>query len=91
MADSGINEIYLRCGCGNEVMVIEHDTDGVDDYILSLRTIPIKVTWRTKLRKIWQTLQDGFNYELILTGKDMKQLKSWLEEQEGVDNGKDNI
>lgn len=84
MADSNTNEIYLRCGCGDEVLIVEHYNESYDDeeYILSMRTIPIKQSFRTKVRKIWETITIGFNYEVILNSDDMKQLKSWIEEQE---------
>lgn len=70
-------ELFLRCTCGDEVLVIEHDEEE-KEYIISVRTIPIKMTWRTQLRKLWQTLKDGFNYEVILNEEQMNVLQKWI-------------
>ena len=70
-------ELYLKCACGDEVLVIENDVDE-EEYIISMRTIPVKKTWRSQIRKLWDTLKDGFNYEVILTEEQMEILAKWI-------------
>jgi hypothetical protein len=79
------NELYLRCGCGCEVLHIERDVELNISY-LSIYTLPDTFPWMHKLRHIWKIIKTGTPYtdQITLCEEDIRDIRKFLDEKSDI-------
>lgn len=80
MENAELSELYLRCSCGNEVLVVERFDDEM--YIISMRTMPIHLNFWSRIKNIFQMLKGLPNYEIVLTEEQMMILRQWIKDKD---------
>ena len=78
------NNIHFElCGCKNEVLVLEYDQEiGLMDLAIYEHGVSIrnKMSWRQKLRYIWQVIKYNrpYNDQIVLEKNQIQNLKEFL-------------
>jgi hypothetical protein len=73
--------LFMVCGCQNEVLVINYDHKiKVADLSIYSQTFSFKMSWKQKIRYIWNIIVKGTPYfdQIVLDHKQLKQLKEFL-------------
>jgi len=85
MADK---EVFIKCACGSEGLLLSYWKDDKEVYISKLRHAPGSTTLKWRLKAAWDTLVSGEPYkDEILLGEDqVAELQLFLKRiQEQVD------
>jgi hypothetical protein len=76
------NIAHFRCECHSEGLVVCKDGDDYEFAFVSYHMQSYKLTWRSRLRTIWQLIRKGTYYtdQVILDKKRVKELVKFLRE-----------
>lgn len=76
-----IEELYVECSCGSEVLKLEYDKE-MKLYDIAVFHLNGKRSWKNRWKQIWHIIKTGEPYadNLVLKPEDVNKIVSFVDE-----------